>query len=127
MAIRTELSVRLPNSPGALAGVCQALAAEHINLQALSLDSGGTLRIVVDNPVHAGGVLRERHYHIDEHDVILTTAPNDPVSISRVLGLLSASGINIDYAYASAIESDRSIGIVVGVEDPQRAAAQSGL
>ena len=127
MAIRTELSLRLPNSPGALAGVSKALAAEHINFQAMSLDSGGTLRLVVDNPVHAAGVLREQHYHLDEHDVLFTTAPNDPASISRVLGLLASAGVNIDYAYASMIESDRAIGLVIGVADPQRAAALSGL
>ena len=127
MAIRTELCVRLPNSPGALAGVCSALAAEHINLQALSLDAAGTLRLIVDNPVHAAGVLRERHYKLDEHDVLATTSPRDPSSIARVLGLLASAGVNVDYAYASTVESDRAIGVVIGVDDPQRAAALSGL
>lgn len=117
----------MPNSPGALAGVCQALAAEHVNFQALSLEAGGMLRLVVDNPLHAAGLLRERHYQVDERDVIITTAPNTPAALSRVLGLLSAAGVNIDYTYASTLDSDRVIGIVVGVGDPQRAAALSGL
>ncbi len=37
MGIRTELTLRLPNSPGALAGVCRLLADERVNIVALSL------------------------------------------------------------------------------------------
>ena len=47
--IRIELSLRLPNSPGALAGVCRLLSDERVNVQALSLDAGGQLRMVIDN------------------------------------------------------------------------------
>ena len=127
MAIRTELSVRLQNSPGSLAGVCGALAADHINIVALSLESGGVLRLVVDNPIHAGGVLRDQHYRVEEHDVVYSLAPNDPVSVSRVIGMMAGAGVNIDHAYASALESDRAIGVVIGVADAQRAAALTGL
>ena len=54
MAIRTELNLRLPNSPGALAGVCRLLSNERVNVLALSVDAGGQLRMVVDNHVHGG-------------------------------------------------------------------------
>ena len=49
MAIRTELSLRLPNSPGALAGVCRLLSDERVDILAMSLDGGGQLRMVVDD------------------------------------------------------------------------------
>ena len=32
MAIRTELSLRIPNSPGALADVCRLLSQERVNV-----------------------------------------------------------------------------------------------
>ena len=51
--IRTELNLRLPNSPGALAGVCRLLSDERVNIVALALDGTGQLRLVVDNHVHA--------------------------------------------------------------------------
>ena len=38
MAIRTELNLRLPNSPGALAAVCRALADERVNIVALAVE-----------------------------------------------------------------------------------------
>jgi hypothetical protein len=57
--IRIELSLRLGNSPGALAGVCRLLSDERINVQAMGLETGGQLRIVVDNHIHAAAVLRD--------------------------------------------------------------------
>ena len=57
--IRIELSLRLANSPGALAGVCRLLSNERINVQAMGLEAGGQLRLVVDNHVHAAAVLRD--------------------------------------------------------------------
>jgi hypothetical protein len=56
--IRTELTLRLPNNAGALAGVCRVLAEERVNVLAMSLDHGGQLRLVVDNHVHGAAVLR---------------------------------------------------------------------
>src|SRR5262245_41501215 len=76
MAIRIELSCRLPNSPGALGGVCRLLSNERINIIAMTLESGGQLRLVVDNHVHGGAVLREHHHQVVERDVIVTSLPN---------------------------------------------------
>ena len=42
MAIRTELNLRLPNSPGALAGVCRLLSDERVNILAMALESAGS-------------------------------------------------------------------------------------
>ncbi len=57
MAIRTELSLRLQNSPGALSHICQHLSEGRVNILALNLEAGGTLRLVVDNPLHADGIV----------------------------------------------------------------------
>ena len=58
MAIRTELTLRLQNTPGALARLCQALADERVNVLAMNLESSGVLHLVPENPVHAAGLLR---------------------------------------------------------------------
>ncbi len=127
MAIRTELSLRLQNSPGALSGVCQLLSEERVNVLAIGLETSGLLRLVTDNPVHAAGVLRDRHHRLEERDVIYTVMPNQPGALAGVARLLAEAGVNIDYVYASVVEGDRMVGIVVGVADAQRAAAASGL
>jgi hypothetical protein len=127
MAIRTELQLRLPNSPGALAAVCEALSESRVNVIAASLESNGTLRVVTDNHVHAAGILREHHYEVTERDVLYILMPNEPGAFGRIGRLLAGGGVNIDYMYGSAVEGDRMAGIVVGVPDAQRASAAAGV
>lgn len=127
MAIRTELTVRLANSPGALARVCETLGDERVNILALSLEAGGVLRLVVDNHVHAAGVLREQHYAVDARDVLYTMMPNDPGSLGRLVRMMADAGVNLEYAYATAVEGHAMAGVVVGVADAQRASAAAGI
>ncbi len=86
--IRIELSLRLANSPGALAGVCRLLSDERVNVQAMGLDTGGQLRLVVDNHVHAAAVLRDHHHQVTERNVIVTAVPNAPGALGPALKLL---------------------------------------
>jgi hypothetical protein len=127
LAIRTEINLRLPNTPGALGRVCQALAEEHVNILALSLEATGALRMVVDNHVHAAATLRDRHYHVEERDVLYTLAPNGPGSIAGIARLLAAQGVNVEYLYTTAGESDSTAAIVAGVPDVQRASMAAGI
>ena len=127
MAIRTELSLRLPNSPGSLARACRTLSDGRIHLIALSLDASGTLRVVVDNHLHAAAALREQHYQVDERDVLYAVMPNQPGSLANTLRLVADAGVNVDYAYASAVENDPTVGIVIAVPDPMRASAAAGI
>src|SRR5262245_56719496 len=117
MSIRTELTVRLPNSPGATAAVCRLLADEHVNILALGLDAMGQLRLVVDNHVHANGVLSQQHYRVTERPVIFINTSNAPGSFASVLRLMADAGVNIDYAYGGAAEGATTAGIVVGLDD----------
>jgi hypothetical protein len=127
MAIRTELSLRLPNSPGALAGVCSLLSDERVNILAMSLSASGQLRVVVDNHVHGGAILREHHYKVTERDVIVVTVPNSPGSLAPALRLVADASVNVEYAYGGGPEGSPTAAIVLGVDDAQRAAAAAGV
>jgi hypothetical protein len=127
MAIQRELTVRLANSPGTLGRVAQVLGNERINMLAMSVDGSGALRMVVDNPLHAAGALRELHYTVDERDVLYATVPNEPGSLGRVVKMLAEAGINLDYAYASGIDRVPMVAVVIGVADAQRASAATGI
>jgi hypothetical protein len=127
MAIRTELNLRLANSPGALAGVCRLLSDERVNILAMSLDGTGQLRMVVDNHVHGGAVLREHHHQVSERDVIVIALPNAPGGLAAVLRLVSDAGVNLDYAYGGAAEGSATASVVIGVDDPSRVAAAAGV
>jgi len=126
MPIQTELNLRLPNSPGALADVCALLAAERVNIVALGLDPTGQLRLVVDNHVHGAGVLRERHYQVSEREVLVLRVPNAAGGLVPTARAVAGAGVNVEYAYGAAPDGSPIANVVLGVEDAQRAAAASG-
>jgi hypothetical protein len=125
--IRTELSLRLGNSPGSLAGVCVLLSDERVNILALGLEAGGQLRLIVDNHVHGAAVLRDHHHQVAERDVIVTTVPNTPGSLAPIMKLMADADINVEYAYGGGSDPGPSAVIVFGVEDAMRAAAAAGV
>ncbi len=125
--IRTELSLRLGNSPGALAGVCRLMSDERVNVMAMSLESGGQLRMVVDNHVHGAAILREHHHQVTEREVLVTSVPNSPGALGPVLKLVSDANVNVEYAYGGGSDGSASAAIVLGVDDAMRAAAAAGI
>ncbi|MSO55822.1 MAG: hypothetical protein EXQ55_02715 [Acidobacteria bacterium] len=127
MAIQRELTVKLANSPGTLGRVAQVLGAARINMLAMSLDGAGALRMVVDNPLHAAGSLREQHYQVEERDVLYAVIPNEPGALARVVSVVSEAGINLEYAYSSGIDTMPMVAVVLGVPDAQRASAATGI
>jgi hypothetical protein len=127
MAIRKELNLRLPNSPGALGGVCRLLDAERVNIQALSLDASGNLRIVVDNHVHGAAVLRDHHHQVTEREVVVSTLPNTAGALAGPLRLVAEAGVNVEYAYGGCADASVTASVVLGVDDAMRASAVAGL
>ena len=127
MAIQREITVKVANSPGTLARVAQLLGAERINMLAMSIEPSGNLRMVVDNPLHAAGLLREHHYNVEERDVLYTAMPNEPGSLARALRLLGEAGVNVEYAYASGIDGVQMVSVVIGVADAQKASYITGI
>ena len=125
--IRIELSLRLPNSPGALAAVSRLLSDERVNILVMALEAGGQLRLVVDNHVHAAAVLREHHHKVTEHDVIVAAIPNTPGALAPTLKLVSDANVNVEYAYGGGADAGPTAVIVLGVEDAMRASAAAGI
>ena len=125
--IRTELTLRLPNSPGALAEICRLLSAEHVNIIALSLEATGRLHLVVDNPVRALGALAARHHQVSQLDVLFVAAGNNAGDLEPILSLVSSAGVNINYAYGSGMEASGTAAVVIGVDDAMRASSVAGV
>jgi len=127
VANRIELRLRLANSPGALGAVCQALAEARVNILALGLDSRGELRLLVDNHIHAAGVLRERHYEVIERDVLVLDVPNTPGALASVLAIMAGADVNIERAYGGAAAGAPAAALVVEVDDVMAAAGAAGV
>jgi hypothetical protein len=127
MAIRTELTLILENRPGAAARVFQGLADDRINIVAMQLEHGGMLRLLVDNPLHAAELMRERRMRVEQREVLYTVVPNDPGVLGRMAKLLADAGVNIEYLYSTAVEGHPMASVVIGVPDAVKASAASGI
>ena len=127
MAIRTEINLRLPNSPGALGGVCRLLADERVNILAMAMDAAGQLRLVVDNHVHGAAILRDHHHQVTERDVVMCSLSNAAGALAGSLRLVAEAGVNVEYAYGGAAEGGATASVVLGVDDAMRAASAAGI
>ena len=127
MAIRKEFTLRLQNSPGALGRVCQYLSDEKVSIEALALDSGGTLRIVVNNSLNAAGLLRVKQYVIEERDVLLIQLPDETGALYKATRLLSSAGVNIEHAYGCSHDAQPMGCVVMAVDDIERASMVAGV
>jgi hypothetical protein len=127
MAIRKELTLVIENKPGAAARVFQHLADDHINIVAMQLEHTGLLRLIVDNPLHAAELMRERRIKVDERDVLYTVMPNGPGALGRAARLLADAGVNVEYLYSSAVEGQLMAAVVIGVPDVLKASSAAGI
>jgi hypothetical protein len=97
MALR-EISLTLPNRPGALAGVARALARVRINLAAISVDSAsgkGRVRLIVNDPDRAMTLLRSAGYAVEVREMIAVRLEDRAGSFLKVLETLAKEHINI--------------------------------
>lgn len=93
-----ELSLELPNRPGALAGVARILAKERINVAALSVDSTarrGHVRLVASDPQRARALLQEAGFRVETHELIAVRLEDRSGSFLQVLEALSREKVNI--------------------------------
>ena len=127
MAIRSELTVRLQNSPGALRRICQILGEERVNIIALSVETAGSLRILADNPLRAVNALETHNYAVQSHDVLFLELSHSPGSLGEITQLLAKADVNIDYIYAAGSQNQKNAVAVIGVEDVMRAATLVGI
>ena len=101
----TQFSVFLVNKPGVLAQVTGALAAEKINLVALTLvdsQEHGVLRMVAEKSADARAVLKKLNQQMTETEVLCVDLPNRPGALADVATLLGKEHININYAYVTS-------------------------
>lgn len=125
MANVRQISVFVDNKPNRLAGVMQLLKESGINLRALSLADTkdfGILRIIVNDTDKAVRLLKEAAYAVTVTEILAISIPDSPGQLSRVLDILGADGVNLEYLYAFIGKSDRSVSFVIRVDDNIHAA-----
>lgn len=98
-----QISVFIENKSGGLAAITDELAAEGINLRALSMADNadfGILRLIVDDVFKAGNVLKDHGHVYTITDVIAVAAEDKPGSVAKIISILAKEDISLDYTYA---------------------------
>ncbi len=112
----TQLAVFLGNRPGALARVCNELAAAAINIHALATSDTidhAVVRMVVSDPTKALMILGEGGVLALENDVLMIESNNQPGTLAMIAERLAKASVNIEYAYlASTAKSQTGLMIL---------------
>jgi hypothetical protein len=105
----------------------EKLDTNQIKIFALSIaDKGefGLVRMITEDPAKATKVLEDAEFNLAkakkniEVAVVLVTEKDHVSRITRILG---DNGLNIDYAYSSAIHFDGKFALVLRVNDLEKA------
>ena len=119
MAIR-QISVYLENQNGSLEGALEVLYKAGVDLRAMSLADSqkfGMLRLIVRGTDKACEALRAAGYVLADNPVVAVEIPDEPGGLLKVLSLLAAEGVNIEYSYAYLTASENKACAVLRVSD----------
>jgi len=120
-----QLSVFLENKPGKLVEALEILASTQVDLRALSIaDTAdfGILRLIVDKPEVAFGVLQEAGYLVRSNEVIPVAVGDKPGGLVAVLRVLADAGVDVEYTYAFVAHSHKKAYVILRVGDNKAAA-----
>jgi hypothetical protein len=119
-----EISLRVPNRPGQLAGVARLLAEKQINVASIHVDSRGArgdVRLVVNDPKGAIPLLRKAGYTVRTHELIAVQLEDRAGSFLRVLDSLTDAGINIQHVVLLVQREGNQTLVGLGLDDLPKA------
>jgi hypothetical protein len=118
-----QVSVFLDNRPGSLSELMAHLDKHKIKVFALSIaDAGefGLVRMIPEDPALTTKLLEDADFNLAkskkniEVTVVVITERD---RVSKITHILSENGLNIDYAYSSAVHLDGKFALVLRVSD----------
>jgi hypothetical protein len=110
-----QVSVFLENKSGRLNEVAQILGEAGINISAFTVadtSDFGVLRLIVSDPEKACDVLKENHFSVRTTEVVFVKSPNRPGALSRMLQILNAEGVFIEYLYAFSMNDETAVIVI---------------
>lgn len=122
-----QVSVFLDNRPGSLSELMAHLDKNNVRVFALSIsDAGefGLVRLITDNPSLTTSILENAEFNLAKSKknievTVIVTSEKDRVS--KITKILSESGMNIEYAYSSAVHLNGKFALVMRVNDLEKA------
>lgn len=132
----TQVSIFLDNRPGSLFEAMSKLDQNQVKVFALSIaDAGefGLVRIITEDPQKAATLLENADFNLaksKKNTEVTATFITNNNKLSKITKILSDAGINIEYAYSSAIHVDGEVAVIMrpsNVEKAEQMLTSSGI
>ena len=123
--ISKQLSVFIESRQGRLGEVLGVLKENGVNILSLSLADTtefGLLRLIVSDPKLAAENLVKNGFSSMLTDILVVRIDHKSGSLQRLLEILSAKDINVEYMYGLSVEGEKAT-IVLKADDLKKADA----
>ncbi len=115
-----QISVFLENKAGQLADITGILSENQVNMRAINIAETtdyGVLRLIVDDAAKASSILLEQGFILTMTPVVGVAVPDTPGGLSKVLGVISGAGIDVEYMYSVFGQKDGLACMIFRVAD----------
>ena len=120
-----QLSIFVENKTGTIVEITEKIAEANVSIRALSVadtQGFGILRLIVSDIEKAKEVLSSNNCVVSVTKVLGVEIPDIPGGLSKVLRIMTDSGINVEYLYAFITVAGENAYVVLRVEDNEKAA-----
>ena len=123
----TQVSVFLDNHPGSLFETMSQLDKNKIKVFALSIaDAGefGLVRLITEEPEKAQRLLEDAEFNLaksKKNTEVTATFISQENSLSKITKILGDGGINIEYAYSSAVHVEGKVALILRPSNVEKA------
>ena len=117
-----QISVFLENKAGQLADITGILSDNQVNMRAISIAETadyGVLRLIVDDASKASSILLEQGFILTMTPVVGVSVSDTPGGLSKVLGVISRSEIDVEYMYSVFGQKDGQACMIFRVADTE--------
>lgn len=115
-----QISIFVENKPGRLSAVTNILKKNNIDIRALSIADTrdfGILRLIVNDPQKACEALKDADCTVTLTDVMAVAVDDTPGGLAKIMELLYAGHISVEYMYAFISKTDKEAFVILRVED----------
>jgi hypothetical protein len=119
-----QISVFLENKAGRLAHVAEVLKNSGINIRALTIadtSDFGILRMIVNKPEEAVGVLKGSGFMVKQNPVIAVEMEDREGVFFDIMSLCDKSGLNVEYTYSFVEQYSNKAILFLKFEDTDKA------
>ncbi len=116
-----QITVQMPNQPGALSNLSTMLGAAGVNIIAFFVSTTtpkgtGLLRCVTNNPDKAVNVFASKGMEPEINEVVAAVTPHHPGGLNAVLKPIQEIAVNIDYLYPCLNTGEETV-LILGMKE----------